>query len=189
MRKHEGDLMGKRLRSLRFLSGATVLVGAGMTAPPASAREAVTGQCGVSAGNVQTWNINSDATLSVSQVPSGDRRVARFRFYGSDIDATTWGWDHYQYRYQVGGGYSFGPQSNEYVEFRVAQDPPRSGELWDYYDSADDHNSNLDDAQIEWMVNGAHWSPAGRTEIWVRAIFDVPNDPDPDCWTNALAKK
>lgn len=150
----------------------------------AEAREALTGQCGVD-GYSASWAIGSDGNLTMTLAPNGHRRTARFRFFGGD-SGSNYAWNYYQYRYGVTAT-NFGPQSNENVRFGPQRNSPNDP-YWSQYNSPDNHNSNVPGPPpIQYM--GTYLSPGGNTEIWVRAIFDVPNTPDPSCWTNAIATK
>jgi hypothetical protein len=116
---------------------------------------------------------------------AGPARTARFRFYGGD-SGPNYVWNYYQYRYGVTVT-NFGPQSNEVVRFGPQRDDPNSP-FWSEYHSPDNHHSNVPGpAPTQWM--GSFLSPGGNTEIWTKAIFDVPRTPDPSCWTNAIATK
>ena len=181
------------MKAMKF---GTVLAGLGLgigcvgaivaETAPVGARETLSGQCGVDVLATGV-SIDSNANLTISLVPNGQRRAARFRFFGTDNGAD-YAWSYYQFRYAVTAT-SFGPQSNEEVRFGAQRNSP-SDAYWSQYNSPDSHNSNLPDgdpASNQYM--GTYLSPGGNTEIWTRAIFDVPNVTDPWCWTNAIATK
>jgi hypothetical protein len=163
-------------------SSLAMLIG---QAQPASARDTLSGQCGVDLYTA-SYTIGSDGNLSYTIGPSGESRKARFRFYGGDSGSYYY-WDRYAYRYAVTAT-NFGPQSNENVRFGAQRNSP-DDTYWSQYDSPDNHNSNVGNpVPIQYM--GANYlSPVADTEIWTRAIFDVPDRPDPSCWTNAIATK
>jgi hypothetical protein len=153
---------------------------------PVGARETLSGQCGVDL-NSTGISIAADGNLTISIVPNGQRRAARFRFFGTD-SGSNYAWTHYQFRYGVSAT-NFGPQSNEVVRFGAQRNSP-GDPYWSQYNSPDNHNSNLADGDLlSYQEMGTYLSPGGNTEIWTNAIFDVPNVVDPSCWTNAIATK
>lgn len=163
-------------------SSIAMLIG---QAQPASAREALSGQCGVDEVKI-SYTISADSSLSATISGTGKSRTARFRFYGGDSGSNYY-WDRYAYRYAVTAT-NFRPQSNENVRFGAQRNSPDDA-YWSQYDSPDNHNSNVGNpVPIQYM--GANYlSPGGNTEIWTRAIFDVPNVSDPSCWISAIATK
>jgi len=183
----ETETKRRGLKAVGFGLGASCVgllatQGGGVTV---GAREALTGQCGVDSYSA-SWAISSDAQLTMTLAPNGQSRRARFRFFGGDAIYNQYYWDHYQYRYGVTAT-NFGPQSNEVVRFGGSRDNSGDGP-YTQYNSPDSHNSNVDGAApVQW--HSYYYSPAGDTEIWIQAIFDVPNTPDPACWTNAVAYK
>ncbi|MDZ4828120.1 MAG: hypothetical protein SGJ13_16910 [Actinomycetota bacterium] len=166
-------------------AGAGVIALAFAQAPSSEAREALSGQCGVD-GKEVSYTINSDGSLSMAVTGNGKGRVARFRFYGGNSGSNYY-WDAYQYRYGVTET-NYGPQSNEIVRFGQQRNDPGDS-YWSQYYSPDSHNSNLPGSAPVQSISGWFTSPGGNTEIWTKAIFDVPGQPDPSCWTNAIATK
>lgn len=186
--------MRAETRYVRFaLTGASTGAGAIvivlLSATPSASREAISGQCGVD-GSSLSYQIGSDGMMTATLLPSGKSRTARFRFFGGNDGTTRYAWDRYQYRYAVTES-NFGPQSNEVVRFGPMRDDPRSGHTSEYR-SPDSHNSNTwefrpsPDVQL---MDTRYKTPAGNTEIWTQAIFDIPGTPDKNCWTNAIATK
>jgi len=173
-------------RALKAGAGAGVIGLAFVPVPPSGAREALTGQCGVDEMSM-SYTISSDGGLSMTLAGNGKSRAARFRFFGGDYGPNLYYWYAYQYRYAVTAT-NFGPQSNEVVRFGAQRNSPDDS-YWSEYQSPDSHNSNVaGSAPAQWL-DAYYYSPAGNTEIWTKAIFDVPNAVDPSCWTNAVATK
>lgn len=142
----------------------------------------LTGQCGVD--NLEHGvAISGDGALTYSVSSGPDRRAARFRFFGTQ--GVSYTWDSYDYRYAVAGGTGFGPSSNEIVRFGRQRNDPDDAYWWEYA-SPDDHNSNVEDDAPNQDLPPGQTTPIGDHEIWVKAIFDVPSNPDPSCWTNAV---
>ncbi|CAB4645452.1 unannotated protein [freshwater metagenome] len=154
-------------------------------AQPANARDTLSGQCGVDEVSI-SYSISADSSLSAIISGTGKSRSARFRFYGGDSGSSYY-WDRYAYRYAVTAT-NFGPQSNETVRFGAQRNSP-DDPYWSQYDSPDNHGSNMGNPVPIQYMSGNFLSPGGSTEIWTKAIFDVPNVSDPSCWINAIATK